>query len=92
MWLGTRDGLNKYDGVRFVKYRYNSRDTNSLSHNVVRTSCEDEYGNLWIGTANGLNRYDAQVDNFVRYQLSQKGNQRQMIFYPLVQMAKGIFG
>ncbi|SMD13221.1 hybrid sensor histidine kinase/response regulator transcription factor [Pedobacter nyackensis] len=77
MWLGTRDGLNKYDGVRFVKYRYNSRDTNSLSNNVVRTSCEDEYGNLWIGTASGLNRYNAQVDNFVRYKLAQKGNQKQ---------------
>jgi signal transduction histidine kinase/ligand-binding sensor domain-containing protein/DNA-binding response OmpR family regulator len=89
MWLGTRDGLNKYDGVRFVKYRYNSRDTNSLSHNVVRTSCEDEYGNLWIGTANGLNRYDAQVDNFVRYQLSQKGNQRQNDILSLSPDGKG---
>jgi signal transduction histidine kinase/ligand-binding sensor domain-containing protein/AraC-like DNA-binding protein len=89
MWLGTRDGLNKYDGVRFVKYRYNSRDTNSLSHNVIRASCEDEYGNLWIGTANGLNRYDAQADNFVHFKLSQPGNPKQNDILSLSPDGKG---
>ncbi|WP_316813106.1 two-component regulator propeller domain-containing protein [Pedobacter heparinus] len=89
MWLGTRDGLNKYDGVRFVQYRYDSRDANSLSHNLVRASCEDEYGNLWIGTANGLNRYEAQADNFVRYKLSQTGNQKQNDILSLCTDGKG---
>ncbi|WP_316816102.1 two-component regulator propeller domain-containing protein [Pedobacter nyackensis] len=77
MWAGTRDGLNKYDGVKFVKYRYNSRDTNSLSHNVVMATFEDEFGNLWIGTTNGLNRYNEKSDNFVRYKLLQADNNKQ---------------
>lgn len=70
MWSGTRDGLNKYDGVKFVKYKYNSRDTNSLSHNMIRAIYEDEYGNLWIAASNGLNRYVEQGDKFVRYDMS----------------------
>lgn len=67
LWFGTRDGLNRYDGYTFKKYRYNSQDSGSLSNSYIRFLYEDEYNNLWIGTNNGLNKYIADKDSFKRY-------------------------
>lgn len=67
LWFGTRDGLNRYDGYTFKKYRYNSQDSGSLSNSYIRSLFEDENNNLWIGTNNGLNKYIADKDCFKRY-------------------------
>lgn len=72
MWAGTRDGLNRYDGVDFLKFRYSSRDSNSLSQNVVKAICEDEHGGLWIGTENGLNKYNEKTKGFQRIWVSSE--------------------
>lgn len=67
MWFGTRDGLNRYDGYQFNIYRYNSKDTTSLSDNYIRYIYEDHNQVLWIGTINGLNRFNVAKNNFTRY-------------------------
>jgi signal transduction histidine kinase/ligand-binding sensor domain-containing protein/DNA-binding response OmpR family regulator len=67
LWFGTRDGLNRYDGYTFKKYRYNSQDSGSLSNSYIRSLYEDENNNLWVGTNNGLNQYIADKDCFKRY-------------------------
>jgi len=67
LWFGTRDGLNRYDGYTFKKYRYNSQDSGSLSNSYIRFLFEDENNNLWVGTNNGLNKYIADKDRFKRY-------------------------
>jgi len=71
MWIGTQDGLNKYDGYNFKIYKYNSDDSTSIGSNYIRTIYEDHLGELWIGTiGGGLCRYDRYNDAFVRYQYS----------------------
>ena len=56
LWIGTKDGLNRYDGFSFVKYTSNSFDTGSISNNYVNAVCEDpSHTGLWIGTNSGLN-------------------------------------
>lgn len=70
LWFGTRDGLNRYDGYTFKKYRYNSQDSGSLSNSYIRSLFEDENNNLWVGTNNGLNKYIADKDRFKRYSLN----------------------
>ncbi len=68
LWLGTEDGLNRYDGYRFEVLRNRPNDADSLSHSNVRALHEDRSGHLWIGTRNGgLNRYDRQTGTFTRY-------------------------
>jgi len=67
IWFGTRDGLNKYDGSKFISYRHNSEDKYSISHSWITSIYEDNKGTLWIGTKNGLNKYNAQKDNFTHY-------------------------
>ncbi|OCX51897.1 hypothetical protein BEL04_18005 [Mucilaginibacter sp. PPCGB 2223] len=67
MWIGTRNGLDRYDGQQFKIYRNSSKDTTSISDNSIRYIYEDRDRNLWVGTANGLNRFDADKDRFIRY-------------------------
>lgn len=67
MWLGTRDGLNKYDGSAFTVYRNNPADPTSISNSDILAITEDSRGFIWIGTYNGLNRYDPVKDVFKSY-------------------------
>ncbi len=71
VWIGTYDGLNRYDGFDFVVYRNNSADSTSLSNNVVRTIVEDHHKNLLIGTQHGLCLYDRDKDRFLNYMLDK---------------------
>ncbi|MCX7986454.1 MAG: response regulator [Bacteroidales bacterium] len=65
VWIGTIDGLNRYDGYSFVTYRHSNIDTNSISDNFISTIVEDKEGNLWIGTqGGGLNCYDPRLERF----------------------------
>ncbi len=49
LWIGTDDGLNRYDGYHFEVLRNKPGDLDSLSHNRIRGLCEDSDGILWIG-------------------------------------------
>ncbi len=67
IWIGTQDGLNKYDGYSFEIFKYDQRDPHSLSHNWIWDIYEDLNGKLWIATWNGLNRYDPEFSIFDRF-------------------------
>ncbi|MES2730521.1 MAG: two-component regulator propeller domain-containing protein [Bacteroidota bacterium] len=68
IWVGTRDGLNKYDGYSFTVYKNNPKDPHSLSNNYIKDIIEDKQGNLWIATWDGgLERFDRQTEQFFHY-------------------------
>lgn len=69
MWVGTNDGLTRFDGKDFVVFRHRPDDPSSLSHNTVRLLFEDRQHRLWIRTEAGLDRHDRQSGRFQRYQL-----------------------
>jgi ligand-binding sensor domain-containing protein/signal transduction histidine kinase len=67
IWVGTEDGLNKYDGYKFTSFRTEWHNPNSLSENHVYSITEDHEGFLWIGTDNGLNKFDSKKNIFIKY-------------------------
>ncbi|MGZ3833734.1 MAG: two-component regulator propeller domain-containing protein [Mucilaginibacter sp.] len=67
MWIGSRNGLNRYDGYKFVTYRHDSKNDSSLSNNMITDLVEDRDGNIWIATQSGLNKYERSKGTFTRY-------------------------
>ncbi len=73
IWLGTRDGLNRYDGFRFKVYRKTGRQSASLPSNDIRVLYFDEHADcLWIGTFAGLSRYRSSDDGFRNYHVGPR--------------------
>ena len=68
LWVGSQDGLNRYDGYTFKIFKHDPDDPTSISHNSILSITEDNEGYLWIGTwGGGLNRFDPITETFVRY-------------------------
>jgi len=68
IWIGTQDGLNRYDGYEFKVYRNDPDDTTGLSDNDITALYEDRSGTLWVGTkSGGLNQFDRTTGHFVHY-------------------------
>src|SRR6202012_978680 len=67
IWIGTRDGLNRYDGYKFTVYNHSFQDKNTISNNQIADFVEDKEGNIWIGTLAGLNKYERKTGRFTRY-------------------------
>ncbi len=68
LWFATSDGLLRFDGYEVKAFRYNVRDTASLSDNNVRTVFKDSHGDLWVGFQGaGLNRFDPRTEQVTRY-------------------------
>lgn len=72
IWLGTRDGLNRYDSRNIKVYKTKVGDSTSLSWNAISSILSDSKGKLWIGTVNGLNIYNKKSDNFTRLNLEKR--------------------
>lgn len=67
LWLGTWDGLCRYDGRNKTVYRHVSDDKSSLSHQVVRHICEDRNHHLWVTTDMGINRLNMSTGEFCSF-------------------------
>ena len=73
LWIGSQDGLNRYDGYTFEIFKHDPDNPDSISHNSILAMAEDQEGALWIGTwGGGLNRFDPATETFVRYRFDPK--------------------
>jgi signal transduction histidine kinase/DNA-binding response OmpR family regulator len=67
IWVGTKDGLNRYDGYNFKVFTNDPSRIRSLSSNSINKLFEDSKGRIWVGTENdGLNIYDKKSGDFLR--------------------------
>ena len=68
IWIGTANGLQRFDGYTFTTYNYNPDDSLSISGNFINTIFEDTEGNILIGTIErGLNIFDPVKETFYRF-------------------------
>lgn len=67
IWIGTNDGLNRYNGYDFKVYSYERESKNSIVNNYIIDIKEDEKGNIWVGTANGVSKIDTKNDCITNY-------------------------
>jgi ligand-binding sensor domain-containing protein/signal transduction histidine kinase len=73
IWIGTSDGLNKYDGNKITTYYHIPRDSTSLPNSFASTLFLDKDKNLWIGSLKGLSLYDYEKDRFTNFSKDEKG-------------------
>src|SRR5436189_2188776 len=64
IWIGTRDGLNRFDGYNFKVFRHDIKDSNSLASSIINCVYEDRHGTLWVGTEKGLFKYNPLTEKF----------------------------
>lgn len=66
LWVGTSDGLNRYDGRNFISFYHSIYNASSLPHNDVYCLFEDDNGYIWTGTFNGLCRLNPATNEIKR--------------------------
>src|SRR6185312_2560746 len=68
VWIGTEDGLVRYDGHRLVRYGYRTGDAAALPGNYIKAIVEDLRHDLWVAVADGgLARWNRNSDRFTIY-------------------------
>lgn len=72
IWVGTKDGLNRYlpYSDSFIRYYSETGDSTSLSDSFINDIYIDDRGDMWVLTVNGLCKYISDQDHFVRYFMS----------------------
>ena len=69
IWIGTLDGLNRFDGYDVTIFKNDPAVPTSLSANHVSALFEDGSGALWVGTeGGGLSRFDRPTEKFTNYE------------------------
>lgn len=67
IWMGTRNGLSRYDGYEIKTYYHDDAIPTSLCHNFVKSLYLDKKKRIWICTEKGICRYRPESDDFIRY-------------------------
>jgi ligand-binding sensor domain-containing protein/serine phosphatase RsbU (regulator of sigma subunit) len=68
LWIGTEDGLNRYDGYSFEVFKCGGPETEGIGGNRISAIAEDRKGNLWIGTkGKGISVLQHDSGDFIHY-------------------------
>lgn len=64
IWIGTREGLNRFDGYAFRVFRDTDSGTQPIGNNWILGLAIDPNGTLWVGTYMGIYKYNEKEENF----------------------------
>ena len=67
LWIGTQNGLDRFDGLKFINYHNKPFENNSLASNWVHNIVKDETGSFWLGTiGGGLQKFNPDKNVFYK--------------------------
>jgi len=69
IWIGTKDGLNRFDGLTYKIYKSKPSDANMIGNNFIRSLFEDKDKNIWVGTDKGLYIFNTTLERFSAFQV-----------------------
>lgn len=68
IWIGTKNGLNCFNGYTFKGFRNSPSDPNTIAGNSIQCLYIDSGGNIWAGLLSGrVSRYDPRTETFRNY-------------------------
>jgi len=92
IWMGTEDGLNRYDGYNFKVFKNIPGDSTSLLRNLVQTLHITKSGNLWLGGAlGGLSKFNYDTEGFTKY-INDQTDQNSLIGNSVVDISEDVKG
>ncbi len=73
VWIGTFNGINRYDGIEIKQYQSDENDSTSILDPFIQSHFfEDQEGDIWFATYQGLNKYHRDYDHFSSRQINGK--------------------
>src|SRR5450631_3514957 len=67
LWLGTRNGITLFDGVRMINFQHAEQNKNTIAGNIVTRILEDSNHVVWIGTDAGIERFNQNDNSFTHF-------------------------
>src|SRR5215210_437935 len=67
VWVGTHNGLTRYDGVSAVSFLHDAQKKNSLASNFITRVFEDSDQQVWIGNEKGIDLFNRADNTFTHY-------------------------
>jgi hypothetical protein len=72
MWLGTRNGITVYDGIRTVNFQHDAKDNKTLAGNFITRILEDSDHQVWIGNNAGIDLFNRADNSFTHFGISME--------------------
>lgn len=83
LWVGTNDGLNRYDGKTIKIYRAEKGDSTSLASSYASCIRNSPGNKLWIGIPGGLARYRLETDDFINYPFTDENEENKPVVFDI---------
>ena len=82
IWIGTTNGLNKYDGYKFTVYKTKLNDSTSLPNNTIVSLAQDKKGYIWLATdGGGIAQFNPGTETFKQYTSNLNNTSKATNFY-----------
>ena len=69
MWLGTRNGITLFDGIRTISFQHDDQDKKSIAGNFVTRILEDSNHQIWIGNNAGIDLFNRNDNSFTHFSI-----------------------
>jgi ligand-binding sensor domain-containing protein len=80
IWVGTRNGITLYDGIRTTNFQHSDLNNNSLKSNFITRFLEDSDHRIWIGTDAGIDLFNKTGNHFIHVEIPGTDGQQENNF------------